>query len=350
MKFCPKCKKAKAFNEFALKKEFKKNEISDGIYLKRCIECNMYKTKEKYLAKQREYQQKNREKLNKNKIENYKNDLPYSLWYGAKTRAKSKKLDFDIEVGDVVIPVVCPVLGIPLFYSSNKLSDYSPTIDRIDNTKGYIKGNIVVVSWRVNKLKNNTTMDVLEKIVAFYKPQEKLKYANELKKSMEWLASKTNTIFLGQAVEYAGTGMSTSLECVEKSRLLEFPVAEDMQMGTTIGIALDGTTVPISIYPRWNFLLLATNQIVNHLDKITQMSDFKPKVIIRTSIGSVRPFDPQHQHKGDFSEAFQLMCPNIEVIRLDEPEDIFAAYKKAYNRQDGKSTILVEFGDYLAEK
>ena len=44
------------------------------------------------------------------------------------------------------------------------------------------------------------------------------------------------------------------------------------------------------------------------------------------------------------------MLTNIEVIRLDEPNEIFKAYKKAYLRQDGKSTILVEYGDYYNEK
>lgn len=117
----------------------------------------------------------------------------------------------------------------------------------------------------------------------------------------------------------------------------------------TVGMALN-ETVPISIFPRWNFLLLATNQVVNHLDKIPAMSDFPCKAIIRTSIGSERPLHPYHQHVGDFTEVFQKMCKNIEVIRCDEPEDIFPAYQKAYERTDGKSTLIVEFGDYYNEK
>ena len=106
-------------------------------------------------------------------------------------------------------------------------------------------------------------------------------YYNELCRAMQWLGSQKNTIFLGQAVECPGTGMSTTLKSVPTSKLLEMPVAEDMQMGMSIGLSLTGI-VPISIYPRWNFLLLATNQIVNHLDKIPDMADvpYKPKVII----------------------------------------------------------------------
>lgn len=176
-----------------------------------------------------------------------------------------------------------------------------------------------------------------------------MKYFEQLKKSMTWLSEKPETIFLGQAVEYPGTGMSNTLADVARNKKLEMPVCEDLQMGITNGLALTGK-IPISIYPRWNFLLLATNQLVNHLDKFTLMSDYRPKVIIRTSIGSERPLHPQHQHVGDFTDAFSLILKNVEVIRLDEPEQIFPAYQKAYFREDGKSTLIVEWGDYYNEK
>jgi len=175
------------------------------------------------------------------------------------------------------------------------------------------------------------------------------KYKDELTKAMTWLGEKENTFFLGQAVVDKGTGMTETLSGISDEKKLETPVFEETQMGMSIGMALNGT-VPITIYPRWNFLLLATNQIVNHLDKIPLMSDFPCKAIIRTSIGSERPFHPYHQHVGDFSDAFRLMCKNVEIIVLNEPEDIFPAYQKAYERTDGKSTIVVEYGDYLGEK
>jgi len=178
-----------------------------------------------------------------------------------------------------------------------------------------------------------------------------LKYFDELKRSMTWLGEQGDTVFLGQAVKVPGTAMFNTLSDVSLDKRIELPVFEETQMGMSIGMSLSGS-VPISIYPRWNFLLLATNQIVNHLDKINTYSygDFIPKVIIRTSIGSERPLHPQHQHVGDFSDAYKLMCKNIDVIRLDEPDQIFDAYKFAYERTDGKSTILVEWGDYYNEK
>jgi pyruvate/2-oxoglutarate/acetoin dehydrogenase E1 component len=104
--------------------------------------------------------------------------------------------------------------------------------------------------------------------------------------------------------------------------------------------------VPVSVVPRWNFLLNATDQIVNHLDKMESMSDgrCKPKVIIRVAKGSENPVDPQDQHKGNFAEAFRLMCKNIDIVELHQPDDILPAYQTAY-RSD-RSTILVEFPDY----
>ena len=161
-----------------------------------------------------------------------------------------------------------------------------------------------------------------------------MKYFDELKRSMDFLNTIDSTIFLGQAVEFPGTGMSNTLKDCSKEKLLEMPVFEESQMGISIGLSLTGK-LPISIYPRWNFLLLATNQIVNHLDKIPLYSEYSPKVIIRTSIGSERPLHPQHQHVGDFTDAFKLMLKTVKVVRLDEPEQIFEEYSKAVEVDSG---------------
>ena len=71
----------------------------------------------------------------------------------AKHRAKSKKIEFNIELSDIVIPELCPVLGLPLKTTIDGNRDLSPSLDRIDNTKGYIKGNIQVISFKANNMK-----------------------------------------------------------------------------------------------------------------------------------------------------------------------------------------------------
>ncbi|MDF2376123.1 MAG: hypothetical protein P1U81_07760 [Verrucomicrobiales bacterium] len=178
-----------------------------------------------------------------------------------------------------------------------------------------------------------------------------MKYFDELSRAMELLAADERTIFLGQAVACPGTAMTNTLKEIPREKLIELPVIEELQLGMSTGMALNGS-IPVSVFPRWNFLLLAVNQLVNHLDKMKLISagGFQPKVIIRTGIGSERPLYPQHQHVGDFTEAFQSMCTNIEVIRLEEPGDIVSSYSKALHREDGMSTILVEYGDFYNEK
>ena len=172
------------------------------------------------------------------------------------------------------------------------------------------------------------------------------KYMDELTRSMEYLGKFDNTIFIGQSVEVAGTAMRNTLLNVDDSKLVEMPVDEDFQMGLATGMALTGL-IPISIFPRWNFLLLATNQIVNHLDKLREITQNKNpgKVIIRTGIGSVIPLHPGPQHTGDFTEAFKLMCPNLNIVRLDTTSMIFDEYQKAYERSDGVSSLIIEWSD-----
>ena len=158
-----------------------------------------------------------------------------------------------------------------------------------------------------------------------------MKYFDEIKKSMEYLAKNKNTVFLGQAVRVPGTAMFNTLN---KKKKIELPVAEEMQMGMSLGMALEGY-VPVTIYPRWNFLLLATNQLVNHLDKISEISNNKinPQIIIRTAVGSVRPLDPQSQHRGDFSKAFKQICKNIDIYKISKANEVFKTYKKVLNNK-----------------
>jgi pyruvate/2-oxoglutarate/acetoin dehydrogenase E1 component len=178
-----------------------------------------------------------------------------------------------------------------------------------------------------------------------------MKYYEELKKAMTLLAEHPKTIFIGQAVEYEGTGLYDSLVHLPNNKKIEFPVAEYLQCGLANGMAIEGL-IPISTFPRWNFLLMGVDQIVNHLDKFVSMSDgmCAPRVIIRVAVGSEQPVDPQCQHKGNFSEAFRCMVKNTEIIELFEPEDIVPAYKKALDRDDKKNTILVEFADFSKTK
>tara|TARA_R110000868_G_scaffold22559_3_gene92524 strand:- start:7741 stop:8277 length:537 start_codon:yes stop_codon:yes gene_type:complete len=178
-----------------------------------------------------------------------------------------------------------------------------------------------------------------------------MRYYEELQKAMSLLANHPKTLFIGQAVEYEGTGLYDSMKHLPAHKKLELPVAEYLQSGIANGMAIQGM-IPVSTYPRWNFLLMGADQIVNHLDKFVDMSSGQcaPKVIIRVAVGSERPVDPQCQHKGNFAEAFDHMTKNIDIQILNEPEDIVPAYEYALSREDGVSTILVEYADFAKEK
>ncbi len=172
----------------------------------------------------------------------------------------------------------------------------------------------------------------------------KMTYKEEINRAMRWLAEDSRVYFIGQSVRFKGTGLFHTLENVPMEKRIELPVFEDIQMGMTMGMSLEGL-VPVSIYPRMDFLIIAANELVNHLDKMEDMSEgqFKPKVIIRTAIGSIKPLFPGPQHNGDYCEALQKMLKRVKVVRLEKKEDILPEYKKAY--ESDKSTILVEMPD-----
>jgi len=178
-----------------------------------------------------------------------------------------------------------------------------------------------------------------------------MKYFDELKRTMEWLAQQPTTLFVGQTVAGPGTFMFQTLRDVSRDKTLEMPINESFQMQFTLGLALAGY-VPISVYPRQNFLLIATADMANMIDKIPAIScnQWVPKVIIRVASGPDAPVHPGHQHVGNYAEAFRKMFHWIEVVELEEPKDIFPAYQHALERKDNKSTLLIEHGNFYNQK
>jgi len=165
-------------------------------------------------------------------------------------------------------------------------------------------------------------------------------YFDELCRAMKVLADHPASVFMGQAVAFEGTAMFKTLRDVPDYKRVELPVAEDMQMGMATGAALAGL-LPITIYPRWNFLLLATSQLVLHLDKLAAMTRCPtPRVIIRTAAATAHPLDPGPQHLGDYGIPFAMMLDTVQIFDLYDPDDIVPAYAAAAARQG--ATILVE--------
>lgn len=83
-----------------------------------------------------------------------------------RNRAKERGFDFNLEASDFEVPEKCPVLGIEMLFTKER-TDNTPTVDRIDSTKGYVKGNIAMISWRANRLKHNGSLKEFENLVTY---------------------------------------------------------------------------------------------------------------------------------------------------------------------------------------
>ena len=167
-------------------------------------------------------------------------------------------------------------------------------------------------------------------------------YLDALTESMKLCMDDPSTIFIGQQIVYYGNPMSKTIEGLPKDRMIETPVMEEVQMGVTIGLGMTGSRV-ISFYPRWDFLICAANQLVNHLDKLKVMSDgeWEPNIIIRVGKGSDTPLDPGHQHKADYTEEFKSILKHTKVKKLNTYEKILPAYTEAL--EQGGIYVMVEY-------
>jgi hypothetical protein len=121
---------------------FHKHKQCWGGYNSVCKECRLPVSKENYSKHSREY----------------------NIWHRAKTRAVKFHLEFDIEISDIYIPEVCPIFNTPFITGD---TDLTPSIDRIDPTKGYIKGNIMIISNKANRIKSNGTYEDIMQVAKF---------------------------------------------------------------------------------------------------------------------------------------------------------------------------------------
>ena len=131
-----------------------------------CIECHLERRKNRYAkaSENESFKKEHAAKAAKWRKEN----VAKNMLSRAKSRAKNNSLEFDISLEDIIIPDICPILGIKLEPACGIASDNSPSIDRLDSDKGYIKGNIIVCSYRANRIKNDSTKQEIEKLYEWY--------------------------------------------------------------------------------------------------------------------------------------------------------------------------------------
>lgn len=172
-------------------------------------------------------------------------------------------------------------------------------------------------------------------------------YHQAICQEMEEFSQEPRVIFLGQQV--ASEDFYGTLTKVPMEKRIEMPVAEELQLGMSIGMSLKGL-LPVSIYQRMDFLPRACDQLVNHLDLIKEISSgkFNPKVIIRTTVGSTWPLDVGLQHNKNLVEGFRKLLKNVMIIDPKTPVEVHQAYQKA--RECNGSTIIVEYQDLYNQK
>jgi pyruvate/2-oxoglutarate/acetoin dehydrogenase E1 component len=172
-------------------------------------------------------------------------------------------------------------------------------------------------------------------------------YKEELEKANLILSKKDNAIFIGYGLE-KGRALGT-LASVERAKIIETLVAENLMVGLGIGMALKGF-FPIIFIERMDFILNAMDAIVNHLSVVSRLSknEFNPAMIIRVVVGNKnKPLYTGLVHTQDFSDPISEMV-NFPVVKLTSPDLIIKEYEKAYERfLNGTSTIIVEYKDLI---
>jgi hypothetical protein len=165
LKVCTKCQKEKPFSEF-----YKRSSDSVRSSCKECDNQGHKSWVRNNPEKKREITKRWDDK-NKDYIKNYSTERRQkhpekAMLLAAKNRSQKFGLDFNLEEGDIYIPDKCPVFGFPLVMHSGRNGGRfdSPSLDRVNPDKGYVKGNVQVISFKANAMKNNATQ---EELIAF---------------------------------------------------------------------------------------------------------------------------------------------------------------------------------------
>lgn len=171
-------------------------------------------------------------------------------------------------------------------------------------------------------------------------------YKEALTAAMDALAADPMNRFVGYGMK-RGRAMGTIPEA-HAGQIIETTLAENHMASFAIGLSLMGR-LPLVYFERADFVLHAADAIVNHLDKMKQLSrgEFAPAVILRVTVGnSQKPLFTGVTHTRDYTEAFRAMV-SFPVVRLIKAEDILAEYTAArVNQRHGVSTMLVEYKDF----
>lgn len=136
-----------------------------------CIQCTREyrKTKGHFRESTKNWQNNNRDRVRELSRIWHKNNPEKRLLTFCKVNAKRQNVPFDLTLQDIKIPTLCPVFGVKLRRNAGKRDNWSPSVDRIIPEKGYVRNNIIIVSWRANFIKSDATIEELEALAIFYR-------------------------------------------------------------------------------------------------------------------------------------------------------------------------------------
>lgn len=164
-KVCNKCKQEKLVSEFSIN-----NKAKDRLQY-RCRVCDVQYQAQRRQANKEQFSKYSR-KYQKTRRQNFEYRLRMLL-NASKQRAREKNRQHEITIEDIkaIYPNngCCPIFGLKLEFNGSGFRDNSPSIDRIDSTKGYTRDNIQIISWKANRIKGSASLQDLEMLVAYLK-------------------------------------------------------------------------------------------------------------------------------------------------------------------------------------
>lgn len=149
---CPVCGETKPYYDFYVAPR----SVTGRMWAcKHCIDSKPSEMSDQVYR--RKYDSEYKDKINSAKRDEFSRHINRYMLTRAKQRAERNGLEFNLELEDIVIPDICPLLEVPIVLGTKEDYEYSPSLDRIDNTKGYVKGNVWVISKKANSMKNSAS-------------------------------------------------------------------------------------------------------------------------------------------------------------------------------------------------
>lgn len=158
-----------------------------------------------------------------------------------------------------------------------------------------------------------------------------------------------NCRFIGYNTVF-GSRMYGTLSGIPTSQCIETPVAENLMVGLAIGMSMEGYR-PVVCFERHDFMLLALDAIVNHMDKLAHISggQFKLPIIIRAIVGGSKPIDPGPMHKQSYTLALMSMLKHTPVCLPMHAEELENSWNKV-GESDSGAVVIVEHKDMYSMK